>query len=173
MVGLLLAAFLEPILPCAALAAVPALWQSAIAVALAAPGYLSAAGLTPVAAVLLHKGAAPGAVVALLVVGPLVSLVRSGRAEGPAVRRRWAAVAAALAAWAAAIGLDAAMGPSDPVALHHRASLEIGPLGVIGVAAVAFLGLVALFRLGPRGFVAEVTGHGEDAHTHGEHEREA
>ena len=163
--GVALAAMLEPVLPCSFLDGLPAPWQAVVAVAVAAPWYLSAAGMTPLAAVMLHKGAAPGAVIAFLVVGATVALRAPAcdHLEHPRAPRREVAVIIAISLVSAWL-IDAIFPGSDFVALHHTASLAPGAVALAAATGLALLTLTVLVRRGPRGFIAQITGHGEDAH---------
>jgi len=175
--GVALAAMLEPVLSCSLFESIPAAWQAAIAVVVAAPWYLSAAGMTPLAAVLLHKGAAPGAVVAFLIVGAGCALWaptcddRDHRFE----LRRDGALAIVLALASAWI-VDGLLETTTAPALHAEAALEPASVALVAAAVLALLTVVALIRQGPRGFIAQITGHGEDAHDlhdhhgHGDHD---
>ncbi|PKN58430.1 MAG: hypothetical protein CVU56_06075 [Deltaproteobacteria bacterium HGW-Deltaproteobacteria-14] len=168
--GVALAAMLEPVLPCSLFDTIAAPWQVVMAAAFAAPWYLSASGMTPLAAVMLHKGASPGAVIVFLIVGAGVAL-RVPTCHDPAHRRairRDGAITIAIVVVSAWIA-DAIFARGDGLALHHEASLAPSAVAVVGAVALGLLTVVALLRQGPRGFIAQITGHGDDAHDDHDH----
>lgn len=172
LVGVLAAALLEPSLPRGALAVAPGL-PTLVAVAacagLAFPLYLCAAGLTPIAALLVHKGLPLPAALALLLVGPSISvaaLAHVRRAHGGAAAVR--VFGAVLGATAVACGAIAFLGVEPPAlsALHARAPL----LTSLAVAALAGTLILSLYRQGVRAFAEQVLtpAHAlESAHVHG------
>lgn len=169
--GVALAAMLEPVLPCSLFDTIGAPWQAVIAAAIAAPWYLSASGMTPLAALMLHKGAAPGAVIVFLIVGAGVAL-RLPTCRDPGHRRairREGAVTIAIVVASAWIA-DALFAPSQAIALHQEAGLQPPALALVGAALLGLLAVAALLRQGPRGFIAQITGHGDDAHDDHDHD---
>lgn len=178
LLGLGAAALLEPALREGAEFAVPVGIQI-VAVAVAAlPLYLCAAGTTVIAALLVHKGLAAGAAVALLLVGPATSLPTLKlleRHHGRAAAALFAALVVGGATVAGAIvespileGLGLAadaggLGGADLSLLHDLAAAVPGALEWLSLAAVASLMLLSLGRQGVRGFVLQIM---SPQHTH-------
>jgi hypothetical protein len=147
LVGLALAALLYALLPAHALVAVPAFVGVLVAVALAAPFYLSPLALAPVALVLLRAGLTPGAALALLVAAPLSMRAHAARGVG-GVRARVFVLVAGLGVL---VDLAFAGGASLPLVAAAPSWAEVASLVV-----VVGLGLGSLLRLGPRAFAAHV-----------------
>jgi uncharacterized protein len=145
-------------------------WVQAIAGALLGlPLYLCAAGTTPVAAVLLSKGASVGGVLALLLVGPAASaptLSLLARLHGKRVALGFAMV---LVVGAAAIGMGTDMFVSIDVA-PVVSNVDPTTLELVAVGACLALIVSSLLRQGVRGFVLQIMSpqheHAED-HAHG------
>jgi hypothetical protein len=140
--GLVIAAGLEAAIAGDAIARVPAWLQLGAALAVAAAP-ISPLTLTPIAAVLAHKGLAPGAALALLT----ASLA-------PKKTRPFAIAAAC----AAAAGLAALRWPPTLPGLHERLTRAPHPVEWAAAAATGGLLLFALVRRGPRGWLAGARG---------------
>ena len=131
---------------------------------LAAPAWVCASALTPIAAVLWAKGASPGALLAALLIGPALHLPAHAALAarwGPRAARRalLAGLATALAvAWAAqAVPLPA---PPLPAEHHH------GPAAQLAAALLGALGLRALWRSGLRGWTRALVQGAHAPHPH-------
>lgn len=155
LLGLFLAAFLEPSLVARLSGVLPAGAQIVLVVLAALPLYVCASGATPLAAALIYGGFSPGAAIALLVAGPatnLSDLVMLSRLHG---RRVAGALALTVALGAAGLGLAAnALWPA------HWAPPAIGaPTELLGWVQRLSLGLLSLAFLrivvlrGPRSLV--------------------
>ena len=165
--GLAVAALLEAALNELALAGVP---QQLLTVALAVaalPLYLCAAGATPVAAVLVHKGASAGAVLAFLLVGPATSLPTLSLVKRLHGARAAAAFAVLVTGGAVVVGLvtDVAIAhgvlsaPLDALGALHANADGVASVDVVDVGAlivVAALLLASLVRQGVRGFLVQI-----------------
>jgi len=166
-VGLAAAALLEPLLPPGSLAELPRGLDVALMALLGLPAYFCAAAITPVAALLLHKGLSAGAALALLITGPgmsLTSLSLLSRMHG-----RRAAVVFALSMLATAVGAGYALDllvPASTFPLHELAHEPPGWLhrGCLGILGLLFVG--SLLRNGPRGLVLQIL----PPHLHVEHD---
>ena len=170
--GLLMAAAVEPLIHDAALTELPSWAQVPLGALLGLPLYVCASGSTPLAAVLMHKGLSAGAVLALLLTGPATNITTFGvlrSLHGAKVAWRFAfgmLLFATLGGWM----VDAFVPLSD-VPVLHRAEEE--PASLLSWAALAVIGgwlLRALWLAGPRGFVAAISVHDHppDApHAHG------
>lgn len=166
--GLLAAAALEAALDPALLGQLGAPWDVLIASLLALPVYVCAQGATPVAAVLLHKGASLGAVLALLWVGPatnvaLIALLR--RSLGARAALGFAAGSVLLASllgllanrWVSRAGVPEV----HPLVEHVHAPWEWAT-----AALLALLLIASLLRSGPRAWLAALSA---DPHAHFDH----
>lgn len=166
--GLGIAALIEPLLPPAWLAAVPATLGIVLAALLGLPLYVCAAGSTPLAAVLVHKGLAPGAAVTLLLAGAATN-VATLRALSRFHGRRLAVhfgAAVVLLALAAGLAVNAAFG-SVQVVLHDMVASSRSWIHLVSLALLSALVLVSLFRQGVEGFVAQLRElHGRVGHHH-------
>lgn len=178
LLGLGLASVVEPLVPVDAFGRLPAALTIPAAVLLGPLLGLGPVGITPVAAVLLHKGLDPGAAMALLLAGSALSRAGLERMIALLGRLRALRVAGALLALSALGGLvgrsmaDALHPPPLHVVIGDAASpLSWGALvalGILGVDTVLRGGLPAL--MGP---LARPHEHGHDhGHDHGHvHER--
>jgi len=157
--GLLVAALMHPTLELTQFASFPPIHQIVVLSLVGMPFYVCASGATPIAAVLLSKGLAPGAVVAFLLAGPATNATTFGvvaRLHG----RRFAAVFVAVMVIACtgvgwtlqqvpAFSNDTGSGP-EPMGVLYEA------LRMPATLAVTFLFVAALFRRGPRFLARQV-----------------
>jgi uncharacterized membrane protein YraQ (UPF0718 family) len=157
--GVLAAAVLEAALAPEWLTRIAAPWDLLLALFLAFPARIHVLGMTPVAAVLLHKGASIGAVLVVMWIGPIVhvhglSVLR--RHFGPLATLGYAcgSAALALALGAAANGLLSthSVPGVHPLLAHPHSAGELAC--ATGMAA---LGVWTLLRLGPRGLAATLS----------------
>jgi uncharacterized membrane protein YraQ (UPF0718 family) len=179
LVGVVAAAFLEPLLPDGALAAPSGLVGVVGAVALGGPLYLCAPAALPVAAVFLHKGASAGAVVAFLLSAPAMNVTTLGLLSRSLSRRAAAVFGAVVVAGAVAVGVvvDAIEGTGAATSwarlpLHAIATDALTPTQVVSVVVVVALVGWSLARQGARGFLGQIVGPLDDAkggHVHGPH----
>ena len=123
--------------------------------------------LAPLAAVLLHKGAAPAAVLAMLLAGPL-----GGRARRELVTPHTLAffalawLASALCGWGFTLGLTIVVPP-----LHAWSALQPSWTEYACGTLLALLLVISLLRLGPQlwlGQLAQEPGPAHDLHHHPE-----
>jgi len=148
--GLGVAALGETLLPVDAFAGMPAPLGVLCAALLGAPLWLSAAGLTPVAALMVHKGLSLGAALALLVVGPFGGR-REGEPWGATLRRLGRAVAMGLGVGLLADALPIELiGPSfHAMADHVHDPIEWGALAMttsLLIALLLYLGLSGMLE---------------------------
>jgi uncharacterized membrane protein YraQ (UPF0718 family) len=158
LLGLVVAALAQPLIDRQWLALLPRGVDILVFTLLGLPLYLSAAGATPVAAMLVHEGVSPGAALAFLLVGPAVHLavVRTlGRLHSRRVALTFTGAVAGLAALLGVL-TNALIEQAHEPALHE--AVPEAPGIVHQVCAIALAALVALsvLRLGPRGFVGLV-----------------
>lgn len=162
--GLLVAALVEPWLAPSALVGVPTFVQTLLCAALGAPIYLCASGVIPLLAVLLGKGLSPGAALALLLTGPVLSATtfRALRAEhGPPLSVRFIA---AIFALAVALGtfIDLLWGAPAARALDADAGRFTDASSVILLA----LFLTSFVRQGPFRFITRIVDPTGARHAH-------
>jgi uncharacterized membrane protein YraQ (UPF0718 family) len=200
LLGLIIASLIEPLVDRQWLAVLPPGVDIVLFTLLGLPLYVSAAGATPLAAMLIHKGVSPGAALAFLLICPTVHLAvgrmlarMHGRrvaltftvaVAGVAAMLGWITNAVILALGGLAPGGhvhgDHAHGPGLHDAVHEQPGVLAG---ACLVALVAMLALSVL-RLGPRGFIGQVlfprgdadgcaTGSSGHAHAHGDAHRTA
>ncbi len=173
--GLVVAAIAAPLLEAGWLLDIADVAQVFIFAILGIPIYVCAAGVTPLAAVLVFKGVSPGAALAFLLTGPATNLTTFGVLSRLHGRRLALFFAGGIMALAVALGLGVDL---------MMPTLEVPPLAIEegvewwSMQGVCLLGLSALFmasllRVGPRAFVAEVfsTG-GEDEGPHHDHDHD-
>jgi uncharacterized membrane protein YraQ (UPF0718 family) len=154
LLGLALAAGLDPLLQPDALAILPAFAAVPLMALLGVPAYVCASGATPLAAVLAAKGVSGGAVLAFLLTGPATNLTTFGvlsRLHGRAFSLRFGAGVAAgavLAGWAVdAAGLQVLPTTSSALHEHH------GVIAWVSAAALLALTVASLVRTGLDAFL--------------------
>lgn len=156
--GLLVAAVAEPYLQLDGLVALPAWQQVLVLTLIGMPIYVCATGATPVAAVLLAKGVAPGAVIAFLLAGPATNVTTFGvlrQLHGRRVALAFVVVTVACCFLAGMAGgwFPELAGAAELAETHEHAPSAL-ELGATAIMALAFLG--SLLRQGPRGLVRQV-----------------
>ncbi|RMH00868.1 MAG: hypothetical protein D6702_12995 [Planctomycetota bacterium] len=156
--GLLVAAVLEPTLDADLLLGLPAGVDVLLATLIGLPLYVCASGSTPLVAVLLLKGLSPGAAVAFLLTGPATNVTTAGLLAQLHGRRVAGAFAAAMIVLAAALGLATNAFLDNPrvtttMPLHHH---EIGRPAAAALVLLGLIYLGSLLRLGVPGFLAKV-----------------
>jgi uncharacterized protein len=176
LLGIVVAAFAEPLLSPTMLGGIPALLEVPLAALLGVPLYVCATGSTPIVMVLVHKGLSAGAAVAFLLAGPAVNIATLGLMARLLTRK--AAVAFVVAVVAASSGVGIALnafGGSDALGLpglHELAAREQGPVGLAIVVVVGVVLWWSIMRQGARGFLGQVVRPLDEAmggHVHGPH----
>jgi uncharacterized protein len=165
--GLLLSAALEAALTPELLQRLPAPGQSVLAVLVALLGRVGALGITPVVAVLLHKGLSLGAGLTLLWLSPLAALPLAlwlGRRPGVLGT---VLVGAATAAVCVALGelVERTLTMPGVPELHPLVTHACSPWEYGCAVLLAALLVRSLMRLGPRGFASTRPPPPPDAHT--------
>lgn len=188
LVGLMLAAFLQPWIDTEALAQLDPTLQVAAFGLVGLPVYVCATGATPLIAVLIAKGLSPGAALAFLLTGPATNATTFGVLEQ--LHGRKVAFMFTGTVIAVVLGLGWGVNAVWPTAgvgaglLHEHQESNLLALGSAVVLGGLFV--VSLLRQGPRGFLgrlwelgghshpAEHDGHAHDGHghAHDEHEHE-
>ena len=177
LVGLGLAALIEPRLSTEALAGFPAWAQVPLFALIGMPIYVCASGSTPLAAVLIAKGVSPGAAVAFLLTGPATNLTTFGMLARLHSRRTALAFAVLTALTTTALGWGVdlwLLGKTAHVAghLHEHGG---GWLELACALGLLVLFVVSILRKGTRHFVGQVISPHGSEHDHGhdhDHEHE-
>lgn len=169
LVGLLIAAIIEPSLDLSSLTQLSGPVQVLVMTLLGMPLYVCAAGATPVAAVLIAKGLSPGAALAFLLAGPVTNATTYGvlrRLHGTRTALLFLGTLV-LACGAAGLGTDLlSSGFLAGAARQAGGHGEAGLLPRLSLGVLAILSVAALLRQGPRGLATQVVGHAHD-HSHG------
>ena len=170
--GLGVAALVDPLLSADWLARIPPAVEVGLFALLGIPTYVCASGATPLVAVLIFKGASPGAALAFLLTGPATNLTTFG------VLSRLHGVRVALWFGLGIMALALALGYAVNLALDLPPALAVDEVGghgwwsLEGVSLCALCALCALslLRRGPRAFVGEIfAADEEDDHDHDDH----
>ena len=181
LVGLLIAACCEPLLTTTTLLAIPKAIEVPLYGIVGVPLYVCGSGSTPLAAVLLHKGASAGAVLAFLLSGPATNVATLGllwRLFSARVAVAFGAtvfVASALLGIGVNLAVDGGLGVAVDLAvpsLHQEAIHDHGVLEVGALAVVVALLLWSLARQGLRGFLRQIVhplDNAKGGHVHGPH----
>ena len=156
--GLGIAAMVEPILSPETMKQLPSWLQVPAFALLGIPLYVCASGATPLAAVAIHKGISAGAALAFLLTGPATNATTFGilkQLHGKRIAILFGVVVCGLA-----IGLgwtiDAVIS-SDSIGLHETAEEKGSMLQWVCVGGLIVLGISSLIRQGSRGFVDQIT----------------
>jgi uncharacterized membrane protein YraQ (UPF0718 family) len=158
LLGLGVAAFLEPSLGQQALARRSPAADVLLFGALGVPLYVCAAGVTPLVAILLHKGVSSGAALALLLAGPATNLTTFrvlAQLHGRPVAALFAGLLFALVV-GLGLGANVLLGGAEPVALHDAAHGQAEPFQVGCLLLLGVLAVSSLARRGPRFWVEQV-----------------
>jgi uncharacterized membrane protein YraQ (UPF0718 family) len=181
LVGLMLAAFLQPWIDTEALTRLDPALQVAAFGLVGLPVYVCATGATPLIAVLIATGLSPGAALAFLLTGPATNATTFGVLEqlhGRKVALMFTGTVIAVVlglGWGVnALWPNAGVGAGQLHEHHEPSLLSLGSAVVLGGLFV-----VSLLRQGPRGFLGrlwELGGHshpaGHDDHEHDGHAHE-
>lgn len=169
LVGLAVAAVLQPLLADAGLARIAGGWDVLLLAAIGLPAYICASGATPIAAVLLLNGASAGGILAFLLTGPATNVTTFGVLSSLHGKR--VALVFGVCTAAAAIGAGFAVNALFPslgagareIAFHEH----FGWISYLSLAALTAIYGYSLLRRGARAFVAEVWPEDAEAgHSH-------
>lgn len=152
MLGLVAAAVMEAAMTPGSLARLQHPWDLALAALVAIPMYVGPHAATPVAAVMIHKGAGVGAAMAFLLAstGANAAVIATvGRARGWAMGARFAAVMV-LAAVASGTVAELVAGRDGIPEVHALAAHDHGAVEAVSGALVALLLIASVARNGPR-----------------------
>lgn len=172
LVGLGVSALLEPWLSTEGLAGVSPALEVPLFTLIGMPLYVCASGSTPLAAVLIAKGASPGAAIAFLLTGPATNLTTFGvlaRLHSRATALVFA-LTTALTTMALGWGVNAMLASGAGEQTPHLHAHESGTLELACSLALLALGVVSVLRQGTRAFVGQVISpHGAEAHQEHDH----
>jgi hypothetical protein len=170
LVGLLIAAVVQPSLDLTSLTSLPGTWQVLLMTLLGMPLYVCAAGATPIAAVLIAKGVSPGAALAFLLAGPVTNATTFGVLAKLHGKRTATLFVVTLVAACGAAGLltdllsQGFLANAAQEAVSHE---EYGLISWLSVGLLGVLAVLSLLRQGPRGLAEQVVGGTHD-HDHGQ-----
>ncbi len=159
-VGVAVAALLEPMLSLDQLTAIPDAVQVPLFAVLGIPLYVCAAGATPLVAVLMHKGLSAGAAIAFLMTGPATNITTFGvlgRLHGRRAAWVFGGVvggAAIASGWGANLLSDFVQLPE----LHDAAHTDAYPLQLLSLFLMGVITLASLGRQGLRGMISQIIG---------------
>jgi hypothetical protein len=165
LVGLGLAALMEPLLAAEWLSRLPPGLDVPLFALLGMPSYVCASGATPLVAVLLHKGLSPGAAVAFLITGPATNITTFAvltKIHGRKVATLFAVVVAVTSV-CLGLAVNAVM-PAQAGLAHQPEVGHGGPVEVVGLVVLGAIFLASLLRQGPSLFLAQLlpgTSHAE------------
>ena len=176
LVGLLLAAFVQPWVDADSLHRLDPMVQVLAFALIGLPVYVCATGATPLVAVLLVKGLSPGAALAFLLTGPATNATTYGVLEQLHGRRVALAFAGTMLVAVVALGLLVnALAPlvwpglgSSAAQVH--AHDEPQPFALACAIVLAVLFAVSLVRQGPRRFLGRLWEQGGHDHDHDHHD---
>jgi len=172
LVGLGLAALLEPLLSTGSLGALPGALEVPLFALIGMPLYVCASGSTPLAAVLIHGGVSPGAAIAFLLTGPATNLTTFGvlaRLHSRSTALFFAGTTAVVTS-ALGWGANALLGSTAGVRALHEHAHGASALELVSAVLLVVLVVVSLLRQGTRRFVGQVISpHGVEAHAHHGH----
>ncbi|MGB0588384.1 MAG: permease [Myxococcota bacterium] len=170
-VGLGIAAVLEPLLDASGLRDLSPWVQVPLAGLMGMPVYVCASGSTPIVAMLLFSGLSPGAGIAFLLTGPATNIVTFGLLSSLHNRRTAIVFGVSMAVMACGLGwLANAWGPTLSGVAGEGMSHEHGfsLLQIICLVALTLLTFSALLRRGPRALIAKVVPEHQHVHLDGE-----
>ncbi|HEX4512643.1 MAG TPA: permease, partial [Polyangiaceae bacterium] len=167
--GLVVAALVEPMLRADMFAQLPAMAQVPILAVVSMPFYVCASGATPLVAVLMHKGMAPGAALAFLVAGPASNLTTFGVLARLHGRKVAVVYVATITALAVVVGIIAnvVVTPIEHAALHDVERRPASHFDIACLVMVTGLFVALLLRRGPRHLLGQIVSRDHHAE-HGE-----
>jgi uncharacterized membrane protein YraQ (UPF0718 family) len=165
-VGIGVGALLEPLMSPSVFAALPQGLDVLLFALVGAPLYVCAAGMTPLALVLVHKSVTLGAIFALMLAGPACNLGTLRLLRELHGRRIAAAYAAVVVVVAVLVGtfVNAFGASASTFDLHATAGAPMSVLEQVSVAVLVVLATLSLLRQGVRGVLEQVIGGHDHAH---------
>ncbi len=166
-VGLLVAAMLQPFIGDLQLSTIPSGLQVVLFAALGIPVYVCASSATPLVAIFLMSGVSPGAGLAFLLAGPATNVTTFGVLAK--LHDRQTAMLLAISCFGTAITLglltNLALPNFQPLNLtgHHQ---DFGLLNWVSLFALLALFSYSIYRKGLRSFIGQLVPH---QHLHDDH----
>ncbi|MDP2340225.1 MAG: permease [Deltaproteobacteria bacterium] len=173
--GVVVAALIEPLLSPSVLMAIPRALEVPLYALIGVPVYVCGHGSAPIAAVLLHKGASAGAVVALLLAAPATNLATLGLLSRLLSKRVAIVFAAVIFACASIAGVAVnglAAGVDVVIPPLHIAATGFSAIELACLCLLIALLISSVARQGVRGFLGQILHPLDDAkggHLHGPH----
>jgi uncharacterized membrane protein YraQ (UPF0718 family) len=162
LLGLIVAALVETFIGNGVLSSIPPSVDVLVFAVAGVPAYVCASGATPFVAVLLWKGASPGAALAFLLTGPATNVTTFGVLRELHGRRVAVVFGLAMILLAVAIGYATNLLPLLGTAGSEPPPAgEPSPLEVVSLALLGAIFLVSFVRRGPRRFIAELVASAE------------
>lgn len=158
LLGLCIAAVLEPGLHADWLRNIPDWAEVPLFGILGMPMYVCASGATPMVAVLLAKGISPGAALAFLLTGPATNVTTFGVVSS-VLNRRFAlffGLTTAVLSISAGYVVNSFLEKVHPIALEEASGEPIRALALISLVLVGGLFAASLLRQGPRRFLGQI-----------------
>lgn len=171
LVGIIVAAALEPEWLSGWIGNVPDWAQVAAFSAVGIPIYVCASGATPLAAALIFGGVSPGAAIAFLLAGPATNLTTFGVLSKLHGQRIAIAFGVVVILLATLLGLITNLVlPSSAVLLETSHDHSFSPVQLLAGAGLGAVFIGSLYRKGPRQWLLTVlqpSGHpGDEGHDH-------
>lgn len=169
LVGLVVAAGLQPVLSSGALSGIPGGLEVPLFALLGMPLYVCASGATPMIAVFLMNGVSPGAALAFLITGPATNITTFGVLSKLHNRKIATLFGATTLVITIIIGYatDAVFPQFQPKSLD-AAHVHGTPFHMVMLALLCLLFAYSMFRRGARAFFSEL-GQGAHDHDHDHH----
>ena len=172
--SIVVASFLEPLLARDALAGIPPVVEVPLYVVVGVPFYVCGTGAAPIAAVLAHKGASVGAVVALWLAAPAMNLATLSLIARLISKQAAAAFVVVVFVVACAGGgiVNAFAGDIEVNDFHDGGGDGASLVDIVCITFVGVLLLTSIARQGARGFLGQILHPLDDAkggHVHGPH----
>ncbi|MCP4200209.1 MAG: hypothetical protein GY762_23955 [Proteobacteria bacterium] len=163
LVGLGAAALAEPLIHETALAEMPGWVQVPIVALFGMPIYVCGSGMTPLMAVLIHKGLTVGAAIAFLLVGPMIGVTTFSVFFSRYGRLRTICFAVAMWVFACIVGWSVnAIGIEIEIAPYlSDQSYAVFPFWLC-LFVLMLLSLVSFLRCGPRGWLGQLNAAYDD-----------
>ncbi len=171
LLGVFLAAMISPMLDAEALAALPDSLEIPLMALAGMPLYVCASGATPMVAIFLFKGLSPGAAIAFLLTGPATNITTFGILSRLHGKRAALAFGVAMTGVACALGAltNLLLPDFTPLDLQALSPEEASWLQIACLFVLSLLLLSSLWRMGPRGMLAQIIpsyAQEGDAHDH-------
>jgi hypothetical protein len=158
LVGLLVAAIIEPAVDYERLSNLSAYLDVPIFALLGIPIYVCASGATPLAAVLIHKGVSPGAAIAFLLTGPATNLTTFGvLSRLHSAKSAWLfGLTMTLISIGIGYSTNTVFGTRLEHPLHDLASHAPNMIQTTSLILLSALFTYSIWRRGPRAVLGEV-----------------